>query len=277
MRCRILAACLAACLFPAGAALADRNDLTLENLIGRPSVPGMFNDPTDVGRQTLYKSLMSELGVVMAPHLLSPADTLGFYGFQLSFDARFTQITNSADYWQRGVESVSSSWLSTVSVLARKGVWMPLPSIEVGAGGTKLIASNLYALEAYVKVAIHEGYHSLPIQQAAIHVARQVLNDAWHSGLGMPHLAPVAGGAVHLEWDAGERALELLIGRDGAAEYLVLGEDGEATEEGMLLTGHLTGEHRLFDIFRGVSSQVGAAPNCSVNVQRDSRPEAQQA
>ena len=51
----------------------------------------------------MYKSLMSELGVVMAPHPLSPADTLGYSGFQIAFEAGFTQISNNADFWKKGV------------------------------------------------------------------------------------------------------------------------------------------------------------------------------
>ena len=69
---------------------------TLERIIGPPAAPGMFNDPTDPARQSMYKSrLMSELGVVIAPRALSPADTLGYSGFQLAFETSFTQISNT--------------------------------------------------------------------------------------------------------------------------------------------------------------------------------------
>src|SRR5438094_10266161 len=92
----------------AAPARADRNDLTLERIVGMPSGPGMFNDPTDPLRQTMYKSLMSELALVMAPRPLAPADTLGYSGFQLAFETSFTQISSNADFWQKGVENVSS-------------------------------------------------------------------------------------------------------------------------------------------------------------------------
>ena len=52
---------------------------------------------------------------------------------------------NNADFWQKGVENVSSSFLPTISVMARKGIWLPLPGFEIGAGATKLIDSNMYA------------------------------------------------------------------------------------------------------------------------------------
>ncbi|MDB4966095.1 MAG: hypothetical protein JWN44_1784 [Myxococcales bacterium] len=147
---------------------ADRNDLTLERIVGMPTVPGTFNDPTDPVRQTMYKSLMSELSVVMAPRPLSPADTLGYSGFQVAFETSFTQISNNADYWQRGVENVSSSFLPTVSVMARKGIWLPLPGFEIGAGATKLIDSNMYAVNGYAKLALHEGFHNWALPSFAV-------------------------------------------------------------------------------------------------------------
>ncbi len=156
----------------ASPARADQNDFTLERLIGPPAVPGTINDPTTVAVQSQYRSLMSEMGVVMSPKFLSPADTVGWSGFQLSFDASFTSVSNKASFWKQGVQGhtdprtgnsmgdgPSSGFLSTISVFGRKGIWLPIPSIEIAAGGTKLLDSELYALQAYVKFAIHEGFH----------------------------------------------------------------------------------------------------------------------
>src|SRR5581483_7918634 len=156
MRATLALAVLLACAAPAS---ADQNDFTLERLIGPPVVPGTINDPSTIAIQSSYRSLMSEMGVVMSPKFLSPADTLGWSGFQLSFDTSFTAISNKADYWQKGVEKVSSGFLPTISVFARKGLWLPLPSIEIGAGGTKLLDSEIYALQLYIKFALHEGFH----------------------------------------------------------------------------------------------------------------------
>jgi hypothetical protein len=116
----------------------------------------------------MYKSLMSELGVVMAPRALSPADTLGYSGFQLAFETSFTQISSNQDFWKKGVENVSSSFLPTISVMARKGIWLPLPGFEIGAGATKLIDSNMYAVQAYAKLALHEGFHDWAIPSLAV-------------------------------------------------------------------------------------------------------------
>ncbi len=169
MRALTVGLCAVAVVTLAAArAHADRNDLTLERIIGPPTVPGMFNDPTDPVRQTMYKSLMSELGVVIAPRALSPADTLGYSGFQLAFETSFTQISNKQDFWQKGVENVSSGFLPTISVMARKGIWLPLPGFEIGAGATKLIDSNMYAVQGYAKLALHEGFHDWPIPSLAL-------------------------------------------------------------------------------------------------------------
>ena len=101
--------CAFACLtLAASSARGDRNDLTLERIIGPPATPGMFNDPTDPARQTMYKSLMSELGVVIAPRALSPADTLGYSGFQLGVrDVASRRSRTTQDFWKKGVENVS--------------------------------------------------------------------------------------------------------------------------------------------------------------------------
>jgi hypothetical protein len=168
MRALTVGLCAVAVAVAATPAHADRNDLTLERIIGMPAMPGSFNDPTDPARQTMYKSLMSELSLVMAPRALAPADTLGYSGFQLAFETSFTQISNNADFWQRGVEHVSSSFLPTISVMARKGIWLPLPGFEIGAGATKLIDSNIYAVQGYAKLALHEGFHDWPIPSLAV-------------------------------------------------------------------------------------------------------------
>lgn len=151
----------------AGRAGADSNDLTLERLLGPPSSPGAVVEP-DAAMRSQYLSLMSELGVALAPSVLAPADTLGYSGFQFSLDTSFTSISSGADYWQNGVERVSSNFLSTVSLWVRKGLWLPLPSFEAGAGASKLVGSSLLCLQAYGKLALHEGFHGWPLPSVAV-------------------------------------------------------------------------------------------------------------
>lgn len=148
-------------------ARADDNDLTISRLAGPPA---MGSSPS-LARQSMYRGLLSELGTAMAPGGLAPADTLGYSGFGLALESSSTQISNRADFWQQGAERVSGGFLSTLSVMVKKGLWLPLPSLELGAGATKLIDSNLYALQGYAKLALHEGFHDWPIPSVAFRAA----------------------------------------------------------------------------------------------------------
>ena len=174
-----------------GAAHADRNDLRLINLCDSStsagSCPWVTRTPTsttvtlDPRASTLFRSLMSELGVVVAPRLQTPADTLGFAGFQLSAELGFTEISNgeSARFWN-GTEGVQPAnprvarppaALTTVGAFVRKGMFSPVPALELGAGAVNVLQSNLWALQAYAKVALHEGFHDTPFPSVAIRVA----------------------------------------------------------------------------------------------------------
>src|SRR5205814_3879241 len=84
--CASARAALLAVLLAPGAAAADVNDLVLGRLTNRID-PDMI-----VPQNAELRSLSSQLGVVLAPHLLTPADTLGFGGFQLTVDYAATTI-----------------------------------------------------------------------------------------------------------------------------------------------------------------------------------------
>ena len=115
----------------AGDALAGRNDLKLVNLCPQVEVTalGVYEcswvqrDPAthlvtgvtidDAGRRN-FRSLMSELGVVMAPRIPMPAGTLGFAGFQVSGELGLTQISSGQPFAgrtaRRGIE-IRKRWL----------------------------------------------------------------------------------------------------------------------------------------------------------------------
>ncbi len=172
------------------AARADKNDLDLLNLCP-PSASGQCSwvsrsggatsvtlDPDAVSR---YRSLMSELGVVMAPRLMTPADTLGYAGFQFSAELGFTTINPSRQiggqsYWN-GVEGVNpsnpsatrpSGTLATVGGFVRKGMWLPVPALEFGAGAVSLLGSRMYAIQGYAKFALQEGFHDWVLPSFAV-------------------------------------------------------------------------------------------------------------
>ncbi|MEO6775382.1 MAG: hypothetical protein ABI467_20635 [Kofleriaceae bacterium] len=150
----------------AAAAHADSNDLVLSKL-GTPITDAMGNTTSVVGDPLAFRALASQLGTVLAPHLLTPADSLGFSGFQMTVDYSTTTIDRAADYW-RVLQGTPPSSMQTVGFFARKGLWFPIPSFEVGAGAVHLVDSHLWTGQLYAKVALHEGYHDLPLPSLAV-------------------------------------------------------------------------------------------------------------
>src|SRR5262245_8755217 len=131
-----------------------------------------------VGQNLELRSLSSQLGVVLAPHLLTPADTIGFGGFQLTVDYATTTIDSSASYWRvlessndpsgMGSGAHGEGMMRTVGLFARKGMWFPVPSLEFGAGAIHIVDSKTWAGQLYTKVALHEGYHQLLIPSLSV-------------------------------------------------------------------------------------------------------------
>lgn len=177
-----------------GEAVAGKNDLSLLNLCppaARDLAGGTLSECSWVNRdptgrvtgvslnaeaESRFRSLMSELGMVMAPSVVSPADTIGFAGFQLSVELGMTRIDKDADYWD-GVKGVApqsrltarpDAWLTTVGMFVRKGIWLPLPSMEVGAGFVHLLQSQMIAYQAYAKLALLEGFQTWPLPSVAV-------------------------------------------------------------------------------------------------------------
>ena len=173
-------------------AWAGRNDLKLANLCPQASsatlgvqecswvqrdANGLVTGVSiDADGRSNFRSLMSELGVVMAPRIPMPAATLGFAGFLVSGELGLTEISNNQSFWN-GVNAVSpqspsstrpSSTLTTMGVFLRKGVWLPAPSLELGGGVVNLLDSQLLSWQAYAKFALHEGFHDLPIPSLSV-------------------------------------------------------------------------------------------------------------
>jgi hypothetical protein len=165
-------------------ARADENDLVLSRFVhplppdSSGNVPIGAAQPPDAAK-IKFRSLVSELGVVLAPRLLSPADTIGYGGFQFSAEFAYTSINHNADYWdatrrvnldQRQLNR-PPSFMPTAGIFARKGLWLPLPSFEIGVGAVHVDSSNMWGLQAYAKFAIHEGFHNWPFPSVAVRVA----------------------------------------------------------------------------------------------------------
>jgi len=163
-----------AVLLAPGAAIADDNDLVLGRLTNRMD-DGMGNI-TIIPQNQEFRTLASELGVVLAPHMLTPADTLGFGGFQLTADYTTTTIDSGGSHWRAreaesdpgGTTGHAPSSLTTYGFFARKGMWFPIPSFEVGIGATHVVDSQIWTAQLYAKLALVEGYHQLPIPSIAV-------------------------------------------------------------------------------------------------------------
>jgi hypothetical protein len=133
--------------------------------------------------ESQFRSLMSELGAVMAPRLVVPAETLGFGGFQVAGELGVTRISQAAAFWS-ALEGVSREntaigrppeWVTTAGAFVRKGVWLGLPAVELGAGVVSLLESSLLSWQGYAKVALYEGYHRRPIPSLAVRGAAAYL------------------------------------------------------------------------------------------------------
>jgi hypothetical protein len=52
--------------------------------------------------------------------------------------------------------------LTTVGFFVRKGIWLPVPTMELGIGAVHLLSSQLLAWQSYAKVGIYEGFRDWP-------------------------------------------------------------------------------------------------------------------
>jgi hypothetical protein len=170
-RALLVVAVLAMSMGPFTARAGD-NDLVLARL-GSCVSGGTIQTTCDMMSQDvvpnnqLFRSLASELGVVIAPRFTSPSDTLGYSGFQFSSDFGLTSISNDQPWWcateeaNAGCSEKPTRWLPTFAVFARKGMWLPLPSFELGGGAMHVGGTDsMWAAQAYAKFAVHEGFHT---------------------------------------------------------------------------------------------------------------------
>src|ERR1044072_3371894 len=110
--------------------LADTNGLVRGRLATR--MTDTSGNLVSVVPQNLeFRALSSQLGVIFAPHLLTPADTTGFGGFQLTVHYAMTTYDANASYWRvlqdspdpagTGSGAHGEGMMKTVGLFARKG------------------------------------------------------------------------------------------------------------------------------------------------------------
>lgn len=148
-------------LLCATAASASPNDVDLLGLVER-------DGGRSIVRQGDFQLLTQELGIVMTPTALQPAETTGQAGFDFGVDYALHDIFDSEDYWTDALEGRRTGRepfpvLQTLGVRGRKGFPLPLPlSSEVELGATWLLDSHLVNLGGNVKLALNEGFRWIP-------------------------------------------------------------------------------------------------------------------
>lgn len=161
---------LAAAIIAGGVGLATPgwaldNDPKLENLCIPGGDTGSFPCGTrPTPDQEAFASLAKEYGMIFAPSLVAPAETMGINGFQFNIQVGLHAINASEDYWTRAVEDGDpSDFMSTVRLDVRKG----LPySFEVGMNATYLVESELWAFGGMLKWALNESVDAFPVDIA---------------------------------------------------------------------------------------------------------------
>lgn len=165
---RVLVALLA--LVWTAPALALDSDPTLHRFVDLDS-----NGNIGTVRQDLFREYARELGMAMAPKLLSPAETLGLNGFATGFEFSLTNIDNGAEHWTRGVQDgAAPGTLKTTQLHIRKG----LPySVEVGATATYLLETEMFAFGVEGKIAFNEAVDDFPVDIAARGFVQRVVGS----------------------------------------------------------------------------------------------------
>lgn len=123
-----------------------------------------FRDANNRPNQGAFRDYVLELGNTLSPKLLAPAETLGINGFQFGTQLSITNINETEDYWQLGVEdSNPSSQLMATHLMIRKG--LPF-SFEIGGSAAYMLNSELWAFSVEGKWALNEAVEQAPVDFA---------------------------------------------------------------------------------------------------------------
>ncbi|HLT38893.1 MAG TPA: hypothetical protein VK034_21545 [Enhygromyxa sp.] len=148
-----------AALFFSSEARAGKYDVDLAPLAQ------INDDGTVTPNNEAFRSLSSEIGVLMAPKPVDPADSLGLSGFAVSADISVNTLSGGESFWRDTTRGSPDNVAPTLQIMGRKGLW---PGLEVGAGATHLFDSRMWTIAGYGKLALHEGFHHLPIPSIAL-------------------------------------------------------------------------------------------------------------
>lgn len=148
-------------------AAAASNDINLIGLVNDAGEPQ--NDQ--------FRALVRELGVVMTPSSLQPAETTGQSGFDFALDYTFSTMRFDEAYWQNARVNPATPLLMTLGARARKGFVLPVPlASEVEFGAQWLIDSQLMTMGTNVRLALNEGFRFIPDVAVQAGINRMVGN-----------------------------------------------------------------------------------------------------
>lgn len=136
----------------ASSAQAASNDINLVGLVdnGQPD-------------NEQFRALVRELGVVMTPSSLQPAETTGQSGFDFALDYTFSTMRFNEAYWENARVNNATPLLMALGARARKGFVLPVPlASEVEFGAQWLIDSQLMTMGTNVRLALNEGFRFIP-------------------------------------------------------------------------------------------------------------------
>lgn len=107
-----------------------------------------------------FQNLVVDLGEVFGSRFANPAETLGEAGFAFGVMTSLSFIPNDEEYWQDVVEDQDPGpALFTAHVQVRKG--LPF-SFELVGNMSYLSNSEMFAMGADLKWALHEGFTYMP-------------------------------------------------------------------------------------------------------------------
>lgn len=139
------------------AANADSMDPVLTRFVSFNKNGSQIADPTG---NNLFTSYAGELGAVIAPKFLGPSNTLGSYGFEVSWEMSFTHINKKNAYWKRKNGTVKApDFAKTMQIHFEKG--LPF-SIQLGGIVSHVFQSGMWGLAIDAKWAVVEGFKYVP-------------------------------------------------------------------------------------------------------------------
>lgn len=81
-----------------------------------------------------------------------------------------------------------------------------------------------------------DGHSSRPIQPTSIANMLRILNAIANADVPPPHIAPISGGALQIEWSLKNHDLEIVTRSDGSIHYLQTdNDDVENMQDGVLV------------------------------------------